>query len=686
MKPSRKWSKHVSSLVLLLISVFSLLAKIEAAQTTDPKEAASSSYGTVQGRIGSEDSLNKNAMEPLTSGTSLYTFDKSKSSTSQILCPSSKKFVEVFIQPSGTGDITYIVISQDTNLDGTTDYTTSSNVPISGVCANGVISCNLGTWDNCVYYKWQADSAGKISVVAGSLSNLSSCYCINRSCGSNLVWTNLATVLEDIGGGIVGALNQVLPQTAVSKSQLSHQIDGTSIVFYGQDQTGCNVQQAGTGSTSPQNYFENDPAFRSAGENVAISDLTDPNSLYSILMSSPAATGTIADRRSCRIVRGGSVNRQTTSVSGNGSYSNFCTDHWVYDRYELVTDANGNKHVKFFVLDTDPSGSSFHWNCSGRNTDLQIDTGGWHLLRDVDIPDTMENIVVSLCIDVTSAPSGDCLGWEGGYGCFSGTANGVSGQGSAPVECPGTGGQFISFSYTYSIEGVVEDFINQIHNGCERLESDSGCTLWDEVVDGVQTIDNGASTGLIPEPICKTVKGVTKSQIICDWWVKERVYMCNSSQVQYDFSDAKQRVGKIKSTTQDLGTEMYYEDMRKTGLGGWVTESHTVRLPERGTYENCEKACKVRRLKQDTQVTSRAGNASTVVKDRADNTTYEILYNTCSISPLDNQYHCPTAPGDEILIDCSCVNDFDQAAVAVQFLRLAAQDLICSDNDPKPLQ
>lgn len=668
----KKWLKGIGSSFLLILLVF---LKVAVAQTTDPKESASLSYGTVQGQIGSEESLNKNALEPIVSGTTMYTFDQSKSGQVQMVCPSSKKFVEVLIQPSGTGDITYTVISQDINLDGTPEYTVSFNTPISGVCADGFISCNPGTWTNCTYYKWQADNTGKISVVEGSLSNLSSCYCINSSCGSNLVWNNLATVLEDLGGGVVAALNQVLPQSAVSKSQLNYQISGTSIIFFGQDSANCATQTAGAGPSNPQTYFENPSALSGAGVDLAAIELAKSDSIYSTVMNSPATTGIVAEKRPCRIVRGGSVNRQTTSVSGSGSYSGLCTDHFVFFKGRLLTDADGNKHVKLLVVDTDPGGNNLHWNCGGANTtDLPL-FENWHTLRDVDIPDTMEVTNVYFCLSITSGPG--CSGVGGGSVC---TQN-ANQSAQSTVVCDASGAQSVSFNYNYSIEGTTEDFVNQIYNSCEKIESDPNCTLWDEIVDGVQTVSNGAATGLTPEPVCKTIAGVTKSQTICDWWVKERVYKCNAGPAQFDFSDAKQRMGVLKSTTQDLGTEIYYQDMRKTEGGGWITEARTIQLPERALYESCERACKVRRLKQNTQV----GQPGVATDYQTNNTTYEIVYNTCTIDS-DNQYHCPTSPGDEILVDCSCINDFNEAAIAVQFLRLAGQDLICSDNVPKPIQ
>jgi hypothetical protein len=67
------------------------------------------------------------------------------------------------------------------------------------------------------------------------LTSLAACYCINASCGSNLAWTNLATVLKDIGGGVVGALTTADPRIAVAQVA----VDGPVIRYTGAQTTAC---------------------------------------------------------------------------------------------------------------------------------------------------------------------------------------------------------------------------------------------------------------------------------------------------------------------------------------------------------------------------------------------------------------------------------------------------------------
>ena len=75
--------------------------------------------------------------------------------------------MEVLIQPGATGDITTFIVSQDTNFDGNLDYTYEVPFPVSGLCANGVITCNPGTWTNCRTYQWTSDTSGRVSLQVG---------------------------------------------------------------------------------------------------------------------------------------------------------------------------------------------------------------------------------------------------------------------------------------------------------------------------------------------------------------------------------------------------------------------------------------------------------------------------------------------------------------------------------------
>ena len=98
----------------------------------------------------------------------MTTVDGSTSFSGQLQCPNSQRFMEVLIQPGATGDITTFIVSQDTNFDGNLDYTFQVPFPVSGICANGVITCSPGTWTNCRTYQWASDTSGRVSLQVSS--------------------------------------------------------------------------------------------------------------------------------------------------------------------------------------------------------------------------------------------------------------------------------------------------------------------------------------------------------------------------------------------------------------------------------------------------------------------------------------------------------------------------------------
>ena len=83
-----------------------------------------------------------------------------------------------------SGDVS-LNIEQDIDMDGSIDYTNSYST-LSGVCANGFISCNAGTWNNCIPYRWEADSNFRLNPSVVNMTDLSGCNCINNSCVSGV--------------------------------------------------------------------------------------------------------------------------------------------------------------------------------------------------------------------------------------------------------------------------------------------------------------------------------------------------------------------------------------------------------------------------------------------------------------------------------------------------------------------
>lgn len=548
--------------ILVIVVIFTFSFQLSFAGQAE--DEAIRMFNTSLDKFGSKDGVKQNIVNPMLSGnTPMRTIDGSESFNAQISCPSSKEFLHVFIQPSSTGDLSTVIVRQDTNFDGSYDYSFGVPVLVSGVCANGIISCTAGKWTGCKFYKWMANGS-RVGLLESSLEKLGGCFCINNSCGYNLVLRNLPIVLKTLGGGIVGAIQAVNPKSAVSDVK----IQDTSIYYYGQIEGNCSYSTtpAGSGTGSPEYYYSNPFRIDADAKSLSVSQSTDSTSYYSLLSNNLYMRNVWSDVVTCQINR--VINCQTESGS-------------------------------------------------------------------------------------TSAV--DYVG-----------------------------------------------FYDTVINRCSEIEKRSECELRDETVDGVLTFANFSSTGLSPEPVCKTVimqKEATctvsatlcsawtytcpldasipcdlgkcvqiKEHKVCNWWEKKRTYLCSGQTV--DFSDARRRMESLKSTTTDNVTSLYYTDVRKDEKGNWVTESSTVGLSPRYEYTDCELACKVRRPVTDTQASLGGHTAQYRVTTQA----YDYFYKNCWYGT------CPVGAGEEIDIDCRCINEFAEAAVTMQSLRMAGADLICSSQ------
>lgn len=143
------------------------------ALAVDGKTAGQSAGQTALSRFGTKSGVNSNISLPMTNSSNLMqTVNGATSFPATLNAPSSAKFLEVMIQPSGTGDLQQVIVSQDLNIDGAIDNVHTVPVLVSGVCANGFISCTAGSWSNCKYFTWAADADGRITEAPASITDL----------------------------------------------------------------------------------------------------------------------------------------------------------------------------------------------------------------------------------------------------------------------------------------------------------------------------------------------------------------------------------------------------------------------------------------------------------------------------------------------------------------------------------
>ncbi|MDY0362169.1 MAG: hypothetical protein RBR08_12010 [Desulforegulaceae bacterium] len=205
----------------------------------------------------------------------------------------TKSFLHIFIQPSPTKDIQHLAVKLDTTMDGNYDKAYTVSDTISGLCSNGFIKCSPGTWNNCSFFRWEADenlniygvNVGSFPSVVGRHNipldqKVSNCFCINNSCSGNISWQNKQNLLQTIGNGILEALNKKTSKFSVTNSVS----DEFSIEYMGVktthtvEQSGTAISEYTSGPSNPEKYYQNN--LQGAGEDEMVRQSQNTKSPY----------------------------------------------------------------------------------------------------------------------------------------------------------------------------------------------------------------------------------------------------------------------------------------------------------------------------------------------------------------------------------------------------------------------
>ena len=649
----------VLALVLLAGSAHSAFAQ-------DAVQAGSDLGSAVLQKYGSPEGIQTGISMPMTSSnTPMQTLDRSKSFSAQLACPSSSRFLEVLIQPSGTGDIATLLVSQDLDMDGSIDYSYSVPFPVSGICANGVIGCTPGTWENCAYWQWTVDASARISLAVVDRTALGGCYCVNTACGNGLAWTDLAILLKDLGGGVVGAVQAVNPKYAVTDARITD----TEITYYGQGTGSCSRNE--NPSYSPESYYTgglSGAALTNAKDTEVTFERSDPGSFYNLIAQSQAAQNNQGTFRSCSIVRNVTIRKETACPQADSQYL-AALDKCVITANDytprLFSTGGGGSGCYFSVYLVPAGGTGLYisndlcgdpWGGIGKNARIIYTCGGaQHILY------TSENLAITL----PACPTNDERFIQGYYYTTSFDSIDCS---HYPNTAPFNGNSCIA-------DPVRQDILDEsVDDQCTAFEADTKCNLNRETVDNVVTVNNYLSTGLVPLTSCRDFAGFASHTVCRDWWKKDRVYFCETD-AAWNFDGTKKRIDSIYTTTDYSSRTMYYTDLRKTDDSTWTTEAKAVQIGNVGNdaLASCDQACKTRKPKADTQ----AGLSDTTTQYRNDVTSYDFLYRKCDGGV------CPAGPDEEIVKSCQCLNDFAEATAVISALDAAGKDLICDGGvDP----
>lgn|GEM_PF-1309110 len=629
----------------------------------------------------------------------------------QLQAPSSEAFVEVVVQPGPTGDIATTLIRQDTDFDGSFDFALSVSTPISGVCANGFISCTPGTWDDCRYYVWELDEQGRIASaeVPYITPYLAGCYCINSSCGQNVVWDNIAQILEHLGGGVVGAIQQENPHYTVTRVRVL--VPEMTIRFYGQrTPEGVRPSQSGiyaSGTEHPEQYYGKSALLASAAEDEVLSQTADPDSFYNLMANTPYLQERQVEVKTCTIKRDYHLDWEEKVIGFDAQFY-VGWDSW----------AGGTSTADcFWARRSGQCMDDWNSHCPDWATCVELN------LRN------LEHIIHAIYYTGTCIPYTDPA--SGGTGCFTppGTLDlygyefrqridtglyppcyGSTDQGDphelwqvwAYLEDPSPYGRIqAQDTLLFGIRDLpVMDKIDT----CSTLDTD-GCRLKEEQVcdhegNCVWTWKNFARTGIEPLPQCKqllsSVTGLTWTACADGlnftyrssggdsgvfesgqdvWWEVKRTYFCEVSQ-PYDVDEAKQRAAVIEESTSVEGQLIQYQDLLPA-TGEYQSGQITVGAVN--DYPDCEMVCEVKVPGHHTP----AGVQGSAGQYQVNTESFRKVYRAC-VEETPGLWTCPAdaSAGEEVIRGCGCLNNFEEAVTVMQLLDEAAKDIICSTTAP----
>lgn len=675
-KPSNAWSRlAVSSLLFVSSAAFAAVtpSPIDPLALQSAKDTAALSGAAASGQYGSRAALKTNLVEPTTSAVPMKTIDGLTSFDAQLSFPSTRTFLELFVQPSATGDLSTVIAGQDLNLDGTIDASYQAPVQVSGVCANGLISCSPGTWTGCSYYRWTASVEGRLSLTNTSLLNLGGCYCINTSCGSDLTWSNLSFILKDLGGGAVGAIQATNPSFSISNVAIS----GTTIFYSGQDSSRAISTETtpGSNSTPPAQsaYYSSPLSISGEVQGALLAQSNDPQSLYSLVTSidPQKQQNTCVDKRIVSLYKP-DINEIIEPVGGTGTIQ-YCG----VDCIDIILGKTAHNR--------------WAGNCTIYEEDYRVLVKQPDLIATATLVKTIYDDYMQVWVDGTKV-------WYGPNANFPPETagrceNSTDGQATPNLDVTPTfkrNGE-VSSKIRVSVGGRGDGYaqiriklklnecavLESTQDGCSSINSRPECRLQEEMIDGVSIVRNANPTGLVVLPSTKTIRENTCNDVLLtrDWWERKKVFLCDTG--GYDFSDAKKRFGAVADSMRTTGTVTDYRDTIKSSSGDWSESLGALSQTAADPVSDCELACKTRKAKVDSQ----ANLLGTSSQYQADTQSYDIIYRTC-----DNNGLCPAESGEEIIKNCQCLNEFNEAASIMQMLRLGGQDAICTTGEEKALK
>ncbi|MDL2290920.1 hypothetical protein LJC09_02290 [Desulfovibrio sp. OttesenSCG-928-F20] len=688
---------HNSAVYVNKFSTF-LFLFVFSAIIAMPAQASQPDYTDVirnhKSDLKSSDDINAKLFQPAMSEKEFSTFDGSAKFKANLTCSSEAPIVKATAFPVGNlgsvGELN-IRIEYDRDLDGTMDRNIML-YSVGGMCGNGLIkNCKpSGSWRECQYCQWvneggvireQCDYGSGSQTAPIGPQGLKGCFCFNASCGAPVL-SMLETILSFAANGVLNELRKENNTLVVTKSSF----DGGNMQLSYMGAKISNCSDVGSDSTiadltALQGKFEF-PYGKALADAEA-----DPSHPYNAIASTFGDDSSTYTR--CVIeARIGMENRnveRTTALD-----------------FGIGVDADGGS-------------KQCYWFRGGYCGTVFGETKYLNVCISRIVPAAMGDLCNQFLVN--GGVFDKITGIES-YRATSGVANYIGCYGSEndsadqlwEVVCKGTRLEdvFICRSPSMGIPGEMIENANpslfqgcneimEPMNSCEQLEKrrrDGECQLHSEVVDGVYSYREGASTGLLPASTCKNVAGSKRSVTVCEpWWKKERIYRCKGEEP--DFAKAKERsqhigqnIGFSEENWGRQGDLTWDKDGRKVTM---VFDPNLEFMP---TTHTCIPACRVNEPSKVTDIFvpgqgKLAADGSYHMPDDGQlsytvnrDTIIETVRECDQIGNKDS-WKCPLEAGETLASDCTCYDQgaFGQVVSSLSAVNMASTNMICSTGD-----
>lgn len=640
-----------------LLSLFVFLSiSVLADDMSDAKSRGGASAGAVLGAWGSSEGLSDRGMKPLSTSGSMVSNDGTTFDV-QMDCPAPDKFMRVAILPQSSGDIQQIAVSIDTDGNNSYDVNKGFVGPFAAVCVNGVVSCSSGSFNSCQAYQWKGN-VNNVELDAVPMDDVGTCYCINNSCGNNLLARNSEKIMSDIGIGIGRVFQAANPRLSLGSGTL---VDPATMEYYATESS-CMSDKA------PEQYFTRMEDLQAAG----IAEQSNSSNASYFIANSDVASGHSLEQRTCSIDRVIDVSVVSARDVVQWVYADTpahqtycgdgCTQYTLGDNntniYGPASCGVASLSQTFKVAHPDKVTSAFI-KYGTYDDYLEVTLNG--AAKFSDRPTNYSSCErnggpgINTPVDVTPA--------------FTSSAPNATVDYKQTVWYGVRGGATVTFEI--NAEDSCEQSNERFVDSCAVHETNSDCLIKDEWVDGVQTVNNYNATGLYPLPSSREItdgSGCSTGVVQRPYWRVERVYGCDTETSTYNYDDLSKRQdevsGSFDPTTGDFG------DTRLDENGSWNSATGNITLPPPDAVE-CIASCKVR----TPMAGSGVSEAGTQAQNNRESIAWDYTFKDCAqgVCPLDT-----SNPNEQIVDACSCRSEFGQAATFMQLIRMTAQDMVCT--------